>query len=109
MPVSHAHYYERTFPIGYNTTVDKSAIINNNTYITGNGKSVTHICSGQAGNIENLSVVKTAANFSAAINDTAFGLTKLTVYNASVASIEFVHGGDGKIFDYAYFTKASSK
>jgi len=47
----HVHWYERMFPIG-NGTIDHSSIVNNSTYRTNPGVSVTHIVNGMAGNIE---------------------------------------------------------
>ena len=66
---------------------------------------MSHIITGHAGNIENLSTIKKAANFSAFQDTTHFGLTKLTVYNDTHASAEMLEGGDGKMVDYVYFVK----
>jgi hypothetical protein len=46
----HIHWYERLWPLK-NGTIDRSAIVNNNTYYANEGKSITHITNGMAGNV----------------------------------------------------------
>ena len=105
MSHSHIHYYERMFPLGKNSTINDSAIKDNNTFIADEGNSIIHVTTGQAGNIENLSQVKNVANFTAFLDTTHFGFTKMTVFNESTAAIQFVNGGNDEILDYCYFEK----
>lgn len=67
---SHIHWYERMYPLGRNSTIVPSNYVNNNTYITGNGKSITYLVNGQAGNIESHS--NFAANGDHRLNITAY-------------------------------------
>lgn len=58
------------YPLGRNSTIVPSNYVNNNTYITGNGKSITYLVNGQAGNIESHS--NFAANGDHRLNITAY-------------------------------------
>jgi hypothetical protein len=95
------------YPMGFNGTIDQESIIDEHTYKTNNGKSIAHLVNGQAGNIESHSVLgdDPVLNITAYLDYKNYGFTKLTVYNASMASWEFVHGSDGSTGDYVYLVK----
>lgn len=97
----HIHWYERLFPLGANGTIDTSAIINNNTYYANNGKSMTHIINGMAGNVESHSTLPAneTLNITAVLDQKHYGFSKLTFHNASQATWQFIRGVDGKIGD----------
>lgn len=94
----HIHWYERIWPIGHNGTIDKSSVVNNNTYWTNPGTSMTHIINGMAGNIESHSGLATGApvlNLTAVLDFTHYGFSKLNVVNETHLTWNFVKGGDG--------------
>jgi hypothetical protein len=95
----HIHWYERLLPLGTNGTIDASSIVNNNTYYTGTGKSLTHIINGMAGNIESHSTLGSAPllNITTVLNQKDYGFSKLTFHNATAATWQFVKG-DGTGF-----------
>lgn len=93
----HIHWYERLFPLGSNGTINKDAIINNNTYLTSPGKSITHVVNGMAGNIESHSTLgsDTVLNITAVLDQMHYGFTKMNVESAEKITFEFVRG-DGQ-------------
>lgn len=98
----HIHWYERIFPIGHNGTVDMSSVVNNNTYWTNPGTSMTHIINGMAGNIEShatLAPGKNILNISAVLDWSHYGFSKLNVINETVLTWNFIKGSDGKSGD----------
>ncbi|KAJ4155504.1 hypothetical protein LMH87_000744 [Akanthomyces muscarius] len=98
----HIHWYERTFPLGRNGTIDKAAIVNNNTFYANEGKSITHIINGMAGNIEShseLAKAKKPLDITCIFDQTHYGFSKLTVVNETVLTWSFVKGGDGSSGD----------
>lgn len=97
----HIHWYERLFPLTANGTIDTSAIINNNTYIANEGKSMTHIINGMAGNIESHSTLSgdPILPITAVLDDQHYGFSKLTFHNESALSWEFVLGNGGGVGD----------
>lgn len=98
----HIHWYERIWPIGHNGTIDKSSVVNNNTYWTNPGTSMTHIINGMAGNIESHSGLATGApvlNLTAVLDFTHYGFSKLNVVNETHLTWNFVKGADGKSGD----------
>ncbi|KAH8703115.1 acid phosphatase AphA [Talaromyces proteolyticus] len=104
----HIHWYERLFPLGTNGTIDSKSIVNNHTYYTNPGKSITHLINGMAGNIEShstLSAGKNIENITAVLDQVHFGLSKLTFFNETALKWEFVRGDDGSIGDYLYLLK----
>ena len=103
----HIHWYERMWPLGLNQTIDQSAIVNNHTYKLNTGNSIAYITNGQAGNIESHGEPGKSDNDSitAYLNYEVYGMSKLTVENATYAKWEFIHGGDGEVLDYVWFTK----
>lgn len=99
---SHIHWYERTFPLGRNGTIDKAAIVDNNTFYANEGKSLTHIINGMAGNIEShaeLAKAKKPLDITCIFDQTHYGFSKLTVVNETVLTWSFVKGGDGSSGD----------
>ncbi|KAJ1559315.1 hypothetical protein HK405_011117 [Cladochytrium tenue] len=94
--------YERLFPLGANQTIDSSSIVNNGTYYTNPGVSMTHIVNGMAGNIESHSTLasgKSPLNITAVLDQEHYGFSKLTVENATALRWQFVRGLDGQIGD----------
>ncbi|KID78034.1 Acid phosphatase [Metarhizium brunneum] len=107
----HIHWYERTFPLGNNGTIDKAAIINNNTYRTNPGKSITHIINGMAGNIEShstLSKGQSPLNITCVLDQSHYGFSKLTIHNETVLTWSFVKGSDGSSGDDFTLVKKGS-
>lgn len=98
----HIHWYERTWPLGRNGTIDKSAIIDNNTFYANEGSSITHIINGMAGNIEShaeLAKSKKPLDITAIFDQSHYGFSKLTVHNETVLTWTFVKGSDGSSGD----------
>lgn len=110
----HIHWYERLWPIG-NSTIDKSSILNNNTYYTNPGVSITHIINGMAGNIESHSTLdagEALADYTAVLDFEHYGFNKLRVINGTAITFSFVKGSDGSVGDELTLLKrtaASSK
>ncbi|KAJ3002877.1 hypothetical protein HKX48_002067, partial [Thoreauomyces humboldtii] len=80
----HIHWYERLLPLSAGGIIDTSAIKDNNTYIA-NGKSITHLINGQAGNIESHSYLnpgQTQAAYTAVLDAANYGFSKLSVVDA---------------------------
>lgn len=65
----HIHWYERIWPMN-NLSIVSSDIVNNHTYKTGTGKSLTTIVNGMAGNIESHSTINASQilNYTAVLN-----------------------------------------
>lgn len=98
----HIHWYERLFPLGANGTVDTSSIVNNNTFYTNPGKSITHIVNGAAGNIESHSTLdagESPSAFTALLDDTHYGFGKLTLVNEKELTWKYIRGDDGSVGD----------
>lgn len=107
----HIHWYERLLPLGANGTINSAAVIDNHTYTTDPGVSMTHLVNGMAGNVEShstLSATQKVLNITAVLNMVDYGFSKLTFKNASVATWEFVHGADGAIGDSLTLIKKKS-
>jgi hypothetical protein len=83
-----------------NSTIDKASIINNNTYYTNPGVSMTHLINGMAGNIESHSTLSGGIlNITAVLDQTHYGFSKLTILNATALKWTFVRGDGGIIGD----------
>lgn len=95
----HIHWYERLFPLGANQTIDTASIVNNNTYYTNPGKSMTHIINGAAGNIESHSTTNTTLNITAVLDQKNYGFTRLTFHSETKLSFDYIHGQDGAVGD----------
>jgi len=96
----HIHWYERIWPIG-NSTIDTASILNNNTYRTNPGVSMTHIVNGMAGNIESHSSINASniLNITAVLNQYNYGFSKLTFHNATHLTSQYIKGVDGSVGD----------
>jgi hypothetical protein len=104
----HIHWYERLFPLTANGTIDKASIVNNNTYYTNPGKTLTHLINGMAGNVESHSELdpgKGVMDITAVLDTEHYGLSKLTVLDASALKWEFVRGDDGSVGDHLLLLK----
>ena len=88
------------WPLGTNGTIDTASIVNNNTYKTNPGKSMTHIVNGMAGNIESHSTLAAnkTLNITNILDQTHYGFSRLTVLSGTELKWEFVQG-DGPIGD----------
>jgi hypothetical protein len=108
----HIHWYERLYPMGANRFIDTSSIVNNNTYYTNPGVSMTHIINGMAGNIEShstLDVGEALANITAVLDDEHYGFSKLRVINETAITFSFIKGGDGSVGDELTLLKRPAK
>ncbi|KAH7220446.1 Metallo-dependent phosphatase-like protein [Fusarium redolens] len=97
----HVHWYERLKPIR-NCAVDSDSIIDTNTYEVNPGYSMVHLINGAAGNIESHSTANMSQlvpSITAVRDLTSFGFSKLTVYNATTLSWQFIQGQDGLVGD----------
>jgi acid phosphatase len=96
----HIHWYERLWPMGANGTVDRSAVVDEHTYLANTGTSMTHIVNGMAGNIESHSTLDESKilNITAVLNQKHFGFSKVTVHNATTLTWTFIRG-DGVVGD----------
>jgi hypothetical protein len=106
----HIHWYERLLPLGTNGTIETSNIVNNNTYYTGNGKSLTHVINGMAGNIESHTTLDSdepILNITQVLNQKDYGFSTLTFHNATVATWQFVKGDGSGIGDELTLIKKS--
>jgi acid phosphatase len=107
----HIHWYERNWPLTLNGTVDRAAIIDNNTYAVNPGKSLVHITNGMAGNIESHSFIKDGTpirDTTAVLNQLDYGFSKLTFKDVNTLTWEFVKGDGSGIGDSLTLRKKSS-
>jgi len=97
----HIHWYERLFPLTASGDVDSSAVIDNNTFVANEGKSLIHIINGMAGNIESHSTLDGAPilPITAVLDDEHYGFSTLTFHNESVLTWAFVLGNGNGIGD----------
>ncbi len=87
-----------------------ASVVNNHTYITNAGKSITHVINGMAGNIESHSELysdESILNITAVLDTTHYGFSKLTVLNSTALKWEFIKGEDGSVGDYLTLLKPS--
>ncbi|KAH9831315.1 acid phosphatase AphA [Teratosphaeria destructans] len=79
---SHIHWYERLWPLN-NLSIVASDIVDDHTYHTGTGESVTYLVNGMAGNIESHSSLDASEilDYTAVLNQYDFGFSKLTIHN----------------------------
>lgn len=94
-----------------NGTIDSSSIVNNNTYYSNPGVSMTHIVNGMAGNGEShivLAANQTIGEHTAVVDDQHYGFNKLTVVNSTTITFTFVQGSDGVENDQLTIIKRSS-
>ncbi|KAF2724618.1 acid phosphatase [Polychaeton citri CBS 116435] len=98
----HIHWYERLWPLGKNGTIDSASIVNNHTYLTNPGKSITYITNGMAGNIESHSTLdsgRSPLNITAVLDQKHYGFSKLTFHNASAFTWQMIRGDGHGIRD----------
>ena len=90
----HIHWYERLLPLGHNGTIVQSNVVDNNTYYTGDGTSITHVINGMAGNIESHSTLgdDPVLNYTVVLNQRNYGFSKFTFHNATTATWQYVKG-----------------
>ena len=97
------------YPLTSNSTIVWDNFVNNNTYITGNGKSLAHFVIGNAGNVESHSSLKfdqlPRLNITAYQDQEHYGYSRLTILNETASMWEFIHGDDGKVWDHIYMIK----
>ncbi|KAJ5180070.1 Metallo-dependent phosphatase-like protein [Penicillium capsulatum] len=108
----HIHWYERLFPLGRNGIIDTGSVVNNNTYKTNSGKSMTHLINGMAGNVESHATFEKGqglTNITAVLNMEEFGFSKLTVANSSALKWEYIRGNDGSVGDSLWLLKSKGK
>ncbi|KAL4802032.1 Metallo-dependent phosphatase-like protein [Aspergillus unguis] len=108
----HIHWYERMYPMTSNGTIDHGAVVNNHTYLSNTGKSMTHLVNGMAGNIESHSVFDEGEGLTpitAKLDRTHYGFSKLTVVDESTVTWEFIRGDDGSTGDYLTIVKDSAR
>jgi len=97
--------------MGANSTIDKTSIVNNNTYYTNPGLSMTHIINGMAGNVESHSVLEPGqaiSNITAVLDQSHYGFSKFTVLNATALTWSFIRG-DGADGDDLLLLKRANK
>ncbi|OBT80077.1 hypothetical protein VF21_01118 [Pseudogymnoascus sp. 05NY08] len=105
----HIHYYERMYPLTSTGAVDSDSVINQNTYRTNPGVSMTHIINGMAGNIESHSILSGKIQPKTAVLDmTHYGFNKLTFFNSTAMKFAFVLGKDGSIADEVTLLKPNA-
>jgi acid phosphatase len=98
----HIHWYERLYPLTKDGKVDHSAVIDDNTYKTNPGKSLTHIINGMAGNIEShstLSSDESKLKITNVLDQKNYGFSKLTIHSAKKLTWQMVQGKDGEVGD----------
>ncbi|KAL4971748.1 Iron/zinc purple acid phosphatase-like protein C-domain-containing protein [Aspergillus desertorum] len=94
-----------------NGTVDSSSVVNNHTYTTNSGRSMTHIVNGTAGNIESHSRFDEGeglTEITAKLDRTHFGFSKLTVVNETAVTWEFIKGDVGATGDWLTLVKGET-
>ncbi|KFY43833.1 hypothetical protein V494_01797 [Pseudogymnoascus sp. VKM F-4513 (FW-928)] len=105
----HIHYYERLYPLTSTGAVDSGSVVDENTYKTNPGVSMTHIINGMAGNIESHSILSGKIQPKTAVLDmTHYGFNKLTFFNSTAMKFAFVLGKDGSIADEVTLLKGST-
>ncbi|RMJ20050.1 Acid phosphatase [Fusarium kuroshium] len=98
----HIHWYERLLPMGFNGTIDMGSVIDNSTYRVNNGKSITHITNGAAGNIESHSFLakdEPIKNFTQVLDQTHFGFGKMSIIDEGELRWQFIRGDTGAVGD----------
>lgn len=106
----HIHWYERTYPLMINGTVDMKSVVNSNTYVTNPGVSMVHLINGMAGNIESHSTLGTnpILPLTNVLNQEEYGFSTLTVHNATTLTWNYIKGDTGTVGDSLTLIKKSS-
>ncbi|KAK4545898.1 hypothetical protein LTR36_002462 [Oleoguttula mirabilis] len=97
----HIHWYERMYPLTANGSIDAASVLNNNTYLTNEGTSMTHLTNGMAGNVESHSTLpwNETLPITAYLDQSHYGFGKFAFLNATVATWSMVRGVDGSVGD----------
>lgn len=98
----HIHWYERLYPLGANGTIDTSSIVNNSTFYTNPGKSITHLINGAAGNVESHSTLDEGeawADFTVSLDYEHYGFGKLTIESDKELTWKYIRGDNGEVGD----------
>lgn len=105
----HIHWYERTFPLTVNGTVDHASVKDNATYYTNSGVSMTHLINGAAGNIESHSTLGSSPilPLTNVLNQEQYGFGRLTVYNKTMLSWNYINGDGTGVGDAVTIIKRS--
>lgn len=106
----HIHWYERLYPLGVNGTIDTSSIVDNSTFYTNPGKSMTHLINGAAGNIESHSTLdegESWADITVFLDDEHYGYSKLTVESETELTWKYIRGDSGAVGDSLTLKKRS--
>lgn len=102
----HIHYYERMYPLTSSGAVDTGSVIDQNTYRTNAGVSMTHIINGMAGNLESHSELSGPVQPKTAFIDvTHYGFNQVHFFNSTTMKFSFVLGKDGSIGDEVTLVK----
>lgn len=106
----HIHWYERLYPMGANGTIDTPSIVDNSTFYTNPGKSMTHLINGAAGNIESHSTLDEGENWAdmtVFLDDKHYGFSKLTIESETELTWNFIRGDSGAVGDSLTLKKRS--
>ena len=96
------------WPLGANGSVDHGSIINQTAYRVNEGKSITHIVNGMAGNIESHSEFSKGqglTNITALLDTKNYGFSQLTVKDNTTVTWEFIKGDGSGQGDFLTLTK----
>ena len=107
----HIHWYERMLPLGRNGTIDTGSVKDNNTYYANNGKSITYITNGAAGNIESHSTFEEGEgplNITQVVDFVHFGFGKLQVDECE-AKWNYIFAAEGSVGDHVTLLKKNCK
>lgn len=97
--------------MGFNGTIDYSSVVDNNTYLTNPGISMTHIVNGMAGNIESHSTLDAGEStlpLTAVLDFEHYGFSKLRFINETALTFSFIEGADGSVGDELMLLKRPS-
>lgn len=97
----HIHWYERLYPLTASGAVDSQSVIDDNTYSTNPGVSMTHIINGAAGNIESHTTINpdNIQDITAVLNQYDYGFAQLTFNNASALTWQWIKGDGSGVGD----------
>lgn len=98
----HIHWYERLYPLMSNGSIDTGSVVNNNTYETNPGVSLTHLINGMAGNIESHSTLSSSQprlNISAVLNNEDYGFSRMTFHDEYKLTWQFIKGDGSGVGD----------
>jgi hypothetical protein len=108
----HIHWYERLLPLGANGTIDTASVVNNNTYYTNPGKSITHLTNGAAGNVESHSTLydgESVLPITQHLDFVHFGLGKMSIVSETEMQWQYIYGDTGAVGDHLTLLKHKAK